>query len=431
MTGELGKYKVVMNGTTLPNFDREEVIRELCELFHSRPSTMEKLLGGEEVPLKKEYPRDKAEKICRAIRQAGAQCKMVPVQEQELAIVEDDYSYLSGLSMTEYGHAIICPGCERECDSEWDSCQYCGYKFVRREQDSGFSFGTTDADEPPPETQAVNESQPRESMRMQVIRFIGPNADDYAQKFSSFGTIRNPKFQLSWHWPAFFFFFFWALYRKMWLWAGLNVLGAVFLVFLTPLTIVWLIYSLFWPLVANYLYFRHIAHHMRVARARYSGEEREEYLAKKGGVSKNAVWIGLAASFAFSAFSSNMTVSHLMSRYEEQFGDSIGSAPHLEQIRGDGSIMEAIVDEKSELAQTSRMLNTMATKLKLVIAAGNDELINQSIDGLVASSENEEILDAWGNPFVVNRESNRVVFVSPGPDGAVKTDDDVLQMVNY
>lgn len=430
MAGELTKYKVVMYGTTLPNHDREAVIRELCELFHSRPSTMEKLLAGNEVPLKKEYPRDRAEKICRAIRNAGAQCKMVPVKEHELAVVEDDYSYLSGLSMNDHDHAIICAGCGRECDSDWDSCQYCGYNFVRREQDSGFSFGTQDADDvPPPESEP--EPVLRTSTRKQVIGFIGPNADHYAQQFSRFGTIRNPKFQLSWHWPAFFFFFFWALYRKMWLWAAVNVVGALFLVFLVPQTLVWMAYSLLWPLCANYLYFRHIIHHFRVARARFSGEEREMYLAGKGGVSRNALWIGLVASFALSAYSSNMMVSHLMTRYEEQFGGPVGGAPHLEQMRGDGSVMEAVGDEDSELAQVSKMLNTMATRLKLVVAAGNEDLVRQTIDGLISNSENEEIVDPWGNPIEVDRESNRVVFLSPGPDGRPKTDDDVLQMVDY
>ncbi len=429
MAGELGKYKVIMDGTTRPNHDREEVIRELCELFHSRPSTMEKLLGGEEVPLKKEYPRDKAEKICQAIRKAGAQCKMVPVKEHELAIVEDEYSYLSGLSVNDE-NAITCPSCGRECDSTWDDCQYCGYSFVRREQDSGFSFGTQDDDVAPPKEEAEI-PQPRASTRTQVIRFIGPNADHYAQLFARFGSIKQPKFQISWNWPAFFFFFFWALYRKMWLWAAINVIGALFLIFLTPLTAVWMVYSFVWPLTANYLYFRHIAHHMRVARARYAGEERDEYLASKGGVSKNALWIGLVASFALSAFSSNMMVNHLLSRYEEQFGSATDGSPYLDQMRGDGSIMDRVGDDKSELAQTSRMLNTMANRFKLVVAAGNEALINQTIDGLITNSENEEIRDAWGGPIVVDRESNRVVFVSPGPDGRVKTDDDILQMVNY
>ncbi len=423
---ELSKYKVVMNGTTMPNVDREEVIRELCELFHSRPSTMEKLLNDKPVPLKKEYARDEAEKICRAIRNAGAQCRMMPVKQEELAVVEDDYSYLSGLSLTEGGHAIICPSCDRQCDSEWDSCQYCGHKFVRREQDSGFSYGVYE--DPPTETLPEAET-PRTSVRTEFVRFIGPNADEYAEKFSRMGTIRHPKFQVGWHWPAFLAFFFWALYRKMWLWAGINVVGALFLVLLTPPSPLWLVYSLFWPLTANFLYFRHISHHLRKSRS-FDGEAREQYLAEKGGVSRMAMWIGVAASCVLSAFSSNLMMNQMMSRYDEMFGVPGGEAPHLEQMRGDGSMMESIADPDSSLGVTSRVLSTLANGLKVIVAAGNEELVDNTIAGLISKSDNEEIRDAWGSPVVVEREADRVVFLSPGPDGRTKTDDDILQMVN-
>jgi hypothetical protein len=423
---ELSKYKVVMNGTTLPNEDREKVIRELCELFHSRPSTMEKLLDGKSVSLKKEYARDEAEKICRAIRNAGAQCRMMPVKMQELAVVEDDYSYLSGLSLDDSGNAIMCPSCERQCDSQWESCQYCGHTFVRREQqDSQFSFGVYEDD--PSET--AEQVRPRSTIKEAVIRFVGPNADYYAQKFSAMGSVRNPTFRVSWHWPAFFVFFFWALYRKMWAWAAINMLVALFLTFILPPSPLWFLYSLVWPLIANYLYYRHIGGHIRKVRS-LSREDRGQYLAEKGGVSRSAMWIGVAASIGLSALSGNMMMNQLMSRYEEMFGAPPGEQAYQEQMRGDGSILESVGDPESKLATTSRVLSTLANGLKMIIAAGNEELVDNTISGLIDKSDNEEIRDAWGSPVEVDRESNRVVFLSPGPDGQTKTDDDILHMVN-
>ena len=423
---ELGKYKVIMSGTTLPNEDREKVIRELCELFHSRPSTMEKLLAGKSVPLKKEYARDEAEKICRAIRNAGAQCRMLPVQQEELAVVEDDYSYLSGLSMDDSGHAIICPNCERQCDSEWESCQYCGHTFVRREQDSQFSFGVYD-DAP---SEVIEESvKPRSSVKEAVMRFVGPNADHYEPRFKRMGSVRSPVFRFGWHWPAFFAFFFWALYRKMWAWAAINLLGALFLVFFTPPTALWMIYSLVWPLTAHYLYYRHVGNHIRKVRS-LSREDRSQYIADKGGVSRGAMWLGVAGSIGLSAFSSNLMMNQLMERYEEMFGVPLGEQAYLEQMRGDGSVLESVGEPDSSLAVTSRVLSTLANGLKMIVAAGNEELIENTINGLIEKSDNEEIRDAWGSPMIVDRESNRVVFLSPGPDGRAKTDDDILHMVN-
>lgn len=437
--GESEKFKVVLEGSILPNEDREQVIRALSELFHSRPATMEKLLSGKEVSLKKEYPEDEAEKICRAIRDAGAGCRVVPVREPEPSAVSDD----SGIDDThpaedredDRRHSIICPGCQQQCDSEWVICLYCGYSFVQDESGGGqlWEDETEGAGVPSGDSAESDEAErdPDGFTPAELARYVGPNAEYYAARFSRMGTIQQPRFRPSWNWPAFFFFFFWALYRKMWLWAGLHLAGAIVLVFITSVSAVWVIYSLLWPVAANYLYFRNFGNHMQMARLQYSGKERLQYLGRKGGVSKNAFWIGLAASFGFSAFSSNMMVNHLVGQYEERFGSRSVGASYLEQVRGDGTVVESIGEPTSPLARTSRVLSTMATGLKVVVAAGNDELVQETLNGLVAKLDNKEILDAWGNPIIVDREPDNVVFMSPGPDGYAGTDDDVLHKVNY
>jgi hypothetical protein len=328
--------------------------------------------------------------------------------------------------MDDSGHAILCPNCERQCDSEWESCQYCGHTFVRREQDSQFSFGVDD--DTPPENLA-EKVKPKYSIKEAVMRFVGPNADHYERWFSRMGSVRSPTFRIGWHWPAFFAFFFWALYRKMWALAAINLVGALFLMLLTPPSWLWMMYSLLWPLTAHYLYYRHIGGHIRKVRS-LSREDRSQYLAEKGGVSRAAMWIGIAVSIGASTFTSNIMMNELMGRYEEMFGSLPGEQPYLEQMRGDGSVLESVGDPDSSLAVTSRVLSTLANGIKMIVAAGNDELIENTINGLIEKSENEEIRDAWGSPVEVKHESNRLVFLSPGPDGRAKTDDDILHMVN-
>lgn len=437
--GELDRYKVVMDGRTLPNEDREQVIRALSELFHSRPATMERLLSGNEVALKKEYLQDEAERICLAIRNAGAGCRVVRLEDPEPSETRDeirpDDAQPDGGDMDDHGHPIICPGCQQQCDSEWVICLFCGYELVQQDSDSGFLWdsGQEDAEESSETSEETGETEsvPNAFTRAELARYVGPNADYYAAHFSRMGTVHNPRFRLSWNWPAFFAFFFWALYRKMWLWAGLNLTGAMFLVFVTPLSAAWIVYSLFWPIAANFLYFRQFAHHMRQAPLQDQGEKRLQYLGRKGGVSKNAFWIGLVASFGFSAFSSNMMVNHWVGRYEERFGSPLVGESYLEQVRGNGTVLESVGAPDSPLARTSRVLSTMATGLKVVIASDNDDLVQDTLNGLVAKLNDSEILDAWGNSIILDREPDHVVFLSPGPDRLPRTDDDVLHRVKY
>ncbi len=422
---EFTKYKVVLKGTILPDQDQEQVIRELCELFHSRPSRMERLVRGKEVHLKKEYSRSEAEKICGAIRAAGAEVKMLPIQQKALEVLDDDYSTLSGFSLSEHASGIACPNCHQECDPEGESCPHCGHSLVRKEADSGFSFGGDDAKEPEAE---VPQEEIKVSTKSYLMRFIGPNSNYYIEKFRQMGTVRNPKFRISWHWPALFAFFFWALYRKMWLWAAVNYACTLGLVMYTTPTPLWLAYSLVWPLAANYLYYRHAAGHVRKVKSDEIEEDREDYLSSKGGVSKLAMWIGIAVTFTASLITSNMVATRMLETYSEQFGDQSGA---LVQMRGDGSVLTNPGSADSNLGRTSKALNVMATGLKVVIGTGNEELIAKTIDNLVQKSENEEILDAWGHPMIIEREAGRIVILSLGPDGKELTDDDVLQTVDY
>ena len=428
---EFTKYKVVLSGETLPDHDREQVIRELCELFHSRPSRMERLLKGKEVHLKKEYTRTEAEKICRAVRAAGSGVKMVPIQQQALEVLDDEYSTLSGLSLNEGSAGIPCPGCHQECDPDWESCHHCGQVLVRKEADSGFSFGVDDGastftELPKDETTPRDPARP--SSKSYLARFLGPNADHYLGKFKPMGSVRNPKFRFSWHWPALFVFFFWALYRKMWLWAGVNYVCTLLLVIFTTPSPLWLGFSLIWPLSANYLYYRHAAGQVKKARAIEDDEASQQYLLKKGGVSKLAMWIGIGVTFVASMITSNMMATQLLKAYNEQFGGESGLAV---QMRGDGSVLNKTGAANSELARTSKSLNVIATGLKVVVGSGNEELINKTIENLVLKSENEEIRDAWGYPIRVERQAGRVVISSPGPDGYELSDDDVIQTVDY
>ena len=81
--------------------------------------------------------------------------------------------------------------------------------------------------------------------------FIGKNADSYIQKFRKFNADGVDKFSWTWHWPAFFFGFWWLLYRKLYVWAVIA-----FLSLMIPYG--FLLNSLVYGVVANYIYYRHV-----------------------------------------------------------------------------------------------------------------------------------------------------------------------------
>ncbi|MBX2867876.1 MAG: DUF2628 domain-containing protein [Acidiferrobacterales bacterium] len=418
--GEFTKYNVILSGAVMPNEDRNNVIQDLCQLFHSKPSYMEKLLAGTEVALKKEYSRPEAEKICRAIRTAGAECKMVAIEEQRLEVV-DDNSSLSGLSITEF--VVNCPSCNKDCDSTADSCHHCGYQFGR-EEDSQFSFSVHEYGEGAIKLPEIDEA-PLEMAHMgSMKKFIGPNAAYYEKKFPLFNSVKHPKFRLSWHWPALFVFFYWALYRKLWAYAAINLAGIALLFAFTQPSPLWLVYSLVWPAAANFLYFIHVARHVRSVPEGISQYEKEDLLERKGGVSKAAVAGGVIAIFVLSVAARTL----LLNMYEERFG--YASNPN-QQMRGDGTVLNVEQVSDKKIARTSSALIVLANALKVVVAGGNEKIIESTIENLVFRSENEEILDAWEKPILISKKDRTVVLLSGGPDGKPRNLDDIIQIVPY
>lgn len=79
--------------------------------------------------------------------------------------------------------------------------------------------------------------------------FIGKNAEKYIRKFRKFHVDGGDSFSVTWHWPAFFFGFWWLLYRKLYVWAfiALFLLLIPFWFFVNPFV---------YGIIANYIYYR-------------------------------------------------------------------------------------------------------------------------------------------------------------------------------
>ena len=429
------KYRVILSGNLLPEKSRAEVIDKLALLFHSRLETASKLLQGKAVPMTKEYPRDQAEKICRAIRTAGAECRMeeigAPVSTPtppDAAAVEDDSA---ARRRTEAGEDET--GDAEDDDSDEDESAAAESMRMKSTADA-------DADEPAADVEDASadaedetaEADENESAagatgagrKSALLGFVAVNTDYYARQFAKFGDGERPSFALSWHWPAFFVFFFWAVYRKLWLWAGVNLAGGVVLALTVKPGFVYLAWALFWPLAANYLYFRH-ARNRVFQHAPGDGEP-----APGGGVSRGAVWMGMVVMFLFSAGLNDLITERMLEQYSERVGDALPE-PGSRQ-RGDGSAIDDLTTLAPKVAKTVAMLGVLTTGFKLAASAKGLEDSQQALSAFEQVIAQKRIQDAWGKQIALRQDATgQVVLLSAGPDGRFDNGDDVLQYIRF
>lgn len=119
----------------------------------------------------------------------------------------------------------------------------------------------------------------------------------YFEQFQKFSRTTQPRFALTWHWPAFLFDpFLWFLYRKMYLYALIYAVGPVLSVYLTGDFTVGIVWRVMAGTSANYIYFWHVREHLAAIRAQgpMDGRAREGMLRDLGGVQPYVIWLGVA-----------------------------------------------------------------------------------------------------------------------------------------
>jgi hypothetical protein len=141
-------------------------------------------------------------------------------------------------------------------------------------------------------------------------QFIGPNAERYLTEFKKFSAPDGqPRFALSWNWPAFLFIsFLWFLYRKMYLHAAVYALGPMISTYLTGDLTVGIVWSIMAGATANYLYYWHCKE--QIAELKKSGgmnqAAQEAAVKEAGGVQPYVIWVGVVLYVVFLATLANM-----------------------------------------------------------------------------------------------------------------------------
>jgi hypothetical protein len=394
------KYRVILSGKVLPEYDRREVLEGLARIFNSRTDAMEKLLQGKAVPLKREYDKDQATLISEKVRKIGAECSIEEIPEVPLELLQEDA--LSGTSVADDGRAAK----------------------VRAGDDGSTRYGSQVY--PNREDSVQTPGHGPDTLTNLVMSFVNSNLDYYRHQFQRFGSVRNPTYRLSWNWPAFFFFFFWALYRKMWLWAIVYLLGGTALMMFLPPGPVSLVWLFAWPLAANYIYFRRA---ILNAKAAMQQPELEAACLNKGGVSKRAVWAGLMLAVVISITTSNYITARIMEEFGEHIQETLpGSGT---QIRGDGTAVVEISGTKTSLSRTSLTLSYLGTSLKIMLVSSKTRENPDTVGRFIEKINTDKVKDGWGQEIRIVAEPTRYLLVSAGPDGAFDSEDDVIQPVNF
>jgi len=315
-----------------------------------------------------------------------------------------------------------------------------------------------DEDDPFDEDDAIDEDDfadefdddddltPADDIRMRYAvlwNFVGVNIDYYRKAFAKFGDLDSPKFALSWNWAAFFAFFLWAAYRKLWHWAAAHLLGGLFLVQTFDPGPIYLAWALVWPALANYLYYRYALHRLfseggvlddQIQFGDGLIDDRESLYAaanEVGGVSRAAVAVGvlfvLLSSMAFNHF---ITERVLERAGLSSAGELLPVAPGLVQ-RGDGASVEGNESLSPRGVRTLGTLNAIAAALKGAAsspALDDPELALAVVKSLV---ERRRFADGWGTAIVVRRDATgQVALVSAGPDREFDTADDLLRYID-
>ena len=180
------------------------------------------------------------------------------------------------------------------------SCAQC---HQQNQEDSKFCYqcGNTLTVEPeaPITTPAAPGTHADEHLWRQ---FIGPHADRYLQHFNKFGLGGEPKFALTWNWPAFLYIsFLWFLYRKMYTYALVYALGPMISTYLTGDITVGLIWSIMAGATANYIYYWHCREQIgEIKKGSWTDPaKQDEVLKESGGVQPYIIYVGIVLYVLF------------------------------------------------------------------------------------------------------------------------------------
>ncbi|MDH5640071.1 MAG: DUF2628 domain-containing protein [Nitrospira sp.] len=190
-----------------------------------------------------------------------------------------------------------CTRCNQENLDNANFCHQCGTP-LEASTEAGAPAAAGPDPAPAPDLSQAPDSSAVPDEKTIWRQFIGPNADHYLETFRKFSVDGQPKFALSWNWPAFLYIsFLWFLYRKMYLHAFVYAVGPVVSTYLTGDASASIVWSIMAGATANYLYYWHCWEH--IGEIKKSGHVTPDTLRESGGVQPYVIWVGVVLYILF------------------------------------------------------------------------------------------------------------------------------------
>ncbi|NGZ01824.1 MAG: hypothetical protein CV090_02090 [Nitrospira sp. WS238] len=178
-----------------------------------------------------------------------------------------------------------CSHCNQQNPDDANFCHQCGTKLAESVKTATEAAATE-----------ASTAQPIQDEETLWRQFIGPAADHYLSVFRKFSANGQPRFALSWNWPAFLYIsFLWFLYRKMYLHAFVYAVGPMVSTYFTGDFSAGIVWSVMAGATANYLYYWHCREHIaeikKVGGIDQAGQAAA--LRESGGVQPYVIWVGV------------------------------------------------------------------------------------------------------------------------------------------
>lgn len=264
-----------------------------------------------------------------------------------------------------------------------------------------------------------------------VEQFVGQKSVHYLQQFRKFYRGGQKSFATTWHWPALFVPFHWAVYRKLWGWSLVILFS----------TVLWPLSNVLWALTANYLYLGHINKRLvklRNTRSFSANGATVEMVRRAGGTSVFALGVAIVFPAAMGA---------------------VAGKAYIDDIRE----KEALLQEKAAQSRKKEVLlhrdvdmaNDQLPEAIVKTAAGRKTYLNMNvlIAGMqMATTREQKIIapgmgrkqlakamhlqpslfrDGWGKSLSVWIGYEGFSLLSAGPDGEYGNKDDMMMQRNW
>lgn len=280
-------FCLVFPGNILPGSDHDEVVLELSRLLKTPTESASRLISGKRRYVKKTFAFDKAKQLQAEVVQLGVECEIESVGEVKKPSTRRNKGR----------HKEDFPDPEdvlMQIDSDERESPETGTHTENMAELQLFARGTN-KENPQTETDRVSamDSAPeqvpeklnivQQALRRRLAIFVADSLDDYMPAFDKFLRGEQPHFVFTWHWPALFVPFLWAVYRKCWGWSVIIFISSIFF----PLS------NLLWALTIKYLYFKHGQRKIIKIRKIFPPDEVDEQLTEAGGTSSKALAVAV------------------------------------------------------------------------------------------------------------------------------------------